>query len=604
MVLHALCVNGLLKTIIDSFFRLLNPVATLRTVTVSKISTLDRVANLPEFLVDALSRRGIAESEALSHQLTRLPSPSLMKGLADAVDYLIKARRIDANILIVGDFDADGATSTALLMKALPRLGFQQVNFFVPDRFTLGYGLSVAAVEALAYQKPDLIITVDNGISSIEGIAKANALGIGVIVTDHHLPGETLPDAKAIVNPSQPECEFPTKSLAGVGVAFYLLIALRKQLIEDGELTPKTAPNLAQYLDLVALGTVADLVPLEHTNRVLVAQGIKRIRAGKMSEGIRALLQVARKPHEQLTSSDLGFALGPRLNAAGRLDDMSQGIMLLTTDSPDFALDLATELDELNQARKNLQSSMEDQAKTLVDALEADVESLPRGLCLFQESWHQGVVGLVASKMKERCNRPVFAFAREDDDSAVLKGSGRSVQGVHLRDLLDRVATENSGLIDKFGGHAMAAGLSLHQDKLADFESAINKALGECEAQLFSKTVFSDGELAEENHHLYHAELIRDLLPWGQGVPEPQFHGTFNVFSSKVVGEKHLKLVLYKEDPNQLMDAIWFFYDPAEDVSTSLNVVYKLQVNHFRGNNSLQLHIEAVLDNDYKVIHE
>ncbi len=553
-------------------------------------------AELPPFLLQLLASRGITEDQHLYQRLADLPDPFLLMGMDKAIVRLANAFRKQQKITIVGDFDADGATSTALLLKALPALGFQHINFFVPDRFEFGYGLSVAAVQALRNQSPDIIITVDNGISSIDGVDFANKLGIDVIITDHHLPGKILPDAIAIINPNQQHCECPAKNLAGVGVAFQLVIALRQALKQMRLVDGTQLPNLAQYLDLVALGTVADVVPLDFYNRILVGQGIKRIRANQMSEGIRQLLLVAKKDYRFLTSSDFGFALGPRLNAAGRLEDMTQGIMLLVTESEVFANELAVDLDALNHARKQIEGSMQQEAEEIIQSLMAKVETIPLGFCLYHEDWHQGIVGLVASRIKEKYHRPVIAFAldKTEDGVTLLKGSGRSIQGVHLRDILDRMATQNPQLISKFGGHAMAAGLSMDHKYLADFSVAFNTVLAAVDKQVFEPTLLTDGEINEKDMHVYTAQQIKDVIPWGQGVPEPLFDGRFQVLSQRVVGGSHLKLVLFVHDASQAIDAIWFNYDIGINMSKGVQVVYKMDVNRYRGQQTLQLMVEQV----------
>lgn len=539
-----------------------------------------------------LSSRGITEDHELIQNLDQLTDPFLMKGIRKAVDRLVSAKVQQEKIVIMGDFDADGATSTALLMRAFQDFGFQQVSFFVPDRFTFGYGLSERAVEAVYRQQtPSLLITVDNGISSIDGVAKANALGLDVIVTDHHLPAETLPDALAIVNPNQPDCTFPHKTLAGVGVAFYLLIALRQELKRAGD----QQINLAQYLDLVALGTVADLVPLDFCNRILVSQGVKRIRAGKTREGIKQLLQVSKKDYRQVVSSDLSFSVAPKLNAAGRLEDMTQGIMLLLTDSDSFARDLAFDLNQLNQERRHIESQMQEEAEAILAELEIDENSLPRGLCLFHPDWHQGVVGLVASRLKEKYHRPVIIFAQ--DDSGSLKGSGRSISGIHLRDLLADIDSKNSNMIKTFGGHAMAAGLTIHAESRVEFETAFINALALVSNDHFQAGWLSDGAIKAKDFHLYTAKQIRDLIPWGQAMPEPLFDNEFILKDYRVVGEKHLKMKFAsQENPNQFLDAIWFFYDPSCDLVSgqAYHCVYRLHVNNFRDNETLQLQIEQI----------
>ncbi|CAA0113716.1 Single-stranded-DNA-specific exonuclease RecJ [BD1-7 clade bacterium] len=551
-----------------------------------------------------LASRGIVEDHQLQHELANLADPYLMKGMAQSVDRLQQALIAQQKIVIVGDFDADGATSSALCMLALTAMGFVNVSFTVPNRFEYGYGLSPAIVDELGWQKPDLLVTVDNGISSLEGVALANQRGMDVVITDHHLPGEQLPAAHAIINPNQAGCEFPSKALAGVGVVFHLLIALRKRLRESGWFSTQQIPepNLANYLDIVALGTVADVVPLDYYNRILVAQGIKRIRAGRMRPGIQKLLALANRDHRHITSTDLGFVLGPRLNAAGRLDDMTQGIMLLMTDSEPLAAELAQVLDEFNRDRKQIEQQMQFEALQIVDEVAGQLESVPRGLCLFHHGWHQGVVGLVASRIKERYHRPVIAFAPADaaDTSAdiELKGSGRSIKGIHLRDVLDEVASANPGLLEKFGGHAMAAGLSLRQSQLPAFEAAFLAALDQItDDQVFEASLESDGEVECRDMNLNTAMLIRDAVPWGQAMPEPLFEGQFRVVGQRLLAGKHLKFQACYPDEQQPVDAIWFNCDteqwPAAD-GALVDLVYRMSINHFRGDQILQLIVEQM----------
>ncbi len=524
--------------------------------------------------------------------------PPVLKDIDRAAGLLADAMAAQQRLLIVGDFDADGATSTALGMLALRAMGAMQVDFLVPNRFDYGYGLTPEIVDVARTRDPDLIITVDNGIASFAGIDACNAAGIPVIVTDHHLPADSLPAAAAIVNPNQPGCAFPGKGLAGVGVMFYLLCALRAELQRRDWFAKRglNPPNLAQYLDLVALGTVADVVPLEPNNRALVAQGLRRIRAGRCRPGIRALLQVAGRDPAQLVATDLGFTVGPRLNAAGRLDDISEGIRCLLTDDEDEALRLAGELDRLNRDRREIEREMQSQAEAVVAGIALDDDgALPPGLCLFDENWHQGVVGLVASRIKERTHRPVIAFALTDDGR--LKGSGRSVPGVHLRDMLDLVAKRKPAVLSHFGGHAMAAGLTLERQHLAEFEAQFTAVLRDnVPEHLLQPVLFSDGELPAEQMNLDIAKLLREGGPWGQKFPEPLFEGEFTIVSQRIVGERHLKLVLAHPDNREMLfDAIAFNIDPGlwpNNGLKSVRVVYKLDVNSYRGRESAQLMIE------------
>ena len=561
------------------------------------LSGCDFSAQLDPLLQRIYSSRGISSQQQLARQLKDLPQPSLMAGISAASERLVSAIYQQQSVLIVGDFDADGATSSALMVLALKAMGLKRVDFLVPNRFDYGYGLTPEIVDLATAKSPHLIITVDNGISSIEGVAHANQLGIEVIVTDHHLPGAVLPDAVAIVNPNQSGCEFPTKNLAGVGVAFYLLCAVRAALRERQWFAEQqiAEPDMSQWLDLVALGTVADVVPLDQVNRILVHQGIMRIRAGQSRPGIQALLRIAGKNMRSLVASDLGFALGPRLNAAGRLDDISLGIQCLLCDDPQQALRTAQALDDLNQDRKHIEASMQREALTIVDQLSMGDEDIPVALCLFQPDWHQGVVGLLASRIKEQYYRPVAAFARGDNGQ--LKGSLRSVPGLHIRDALDAVATQNPGLISKFGGHAMAAGLTLQEARLKDFEQAFQRQVAQSlsDDELQAKLI-TDGSLSAQQLAMPTAQLLRDGGPWGQQFPEPSFTGNFVIVQQRIVGENHLKMSLAPQDqPNQVIDAIWFNIDTAawpNSLLTDVNCVYKLDINEFRGLEKVQLLIQ------------
>jgi single-stranded-DNA-specific exonuclease len=549
------------------------------------------------FLQKIFQSRGLFSDSDLNLNLTQLPSPDKLLGLDTAVGHLVDALEMQKKILIVGDFDADGATSSALMMLALRAMGFESVDFLVPNRFDYGYGLTPEIVELAQQKTPDIIITVDNGISSVDGVACANKLGIKVIITDHHLPGKVLPDAAAIINPNQPDCEFPCKNLAGVAVAFYLLSALRAKLRTNQwfEKNSLPVPNMANYLDLVALGTVADVVPLDQVNRVLVNQGLLRIRSGLARPGILALLRIAGKDHSRIVASDMGFAVGPRLNAAGRLDDITRGIQCLLTDDPSQALELAQELEQLNQDRKAIEQGMQQEALKIVDDLPLDgQQELPAALCLYQADWHQGVVGLLASRIKEKFHRPVAVFA--NDKEGILKGSVRSIPGLHIRDALDAVATQNPGLITKFGGHAMAAGLSLEKSSLKAFEQALQQqVMDTIEPDDLEATLKTDGELAACLMTKQSAETIRDAGPWGQSFPEPSFQGIFILKSQRIVGERHLKVVLAPvDDESQQLDGIYFNIDIDQWPTsiTTVHCVYRLDINEFRGRETLQLLIQ------------
>ena len=566
------------------------------------LSGCDFADQLDPLLQRIYQSRGIDSQASLDRRLNCLPEPQSMTGLDAATQRLVTAAKKQQSVLIVGDFDADGATSSALMVLGLRAMGFQSVDFLVPNRFDYGYGLTPEIVDLAAEKSPDLIITVDNGISSVEGVARANKLAIEVIVTDHHLPGTQLPDAVAIVNPNQQGCDFPSKNLAGVGVAFYLLIALRTELRQQQWFDQQqiAEPNLSQWLDLVALGTVADVVPLDQVNRALVHQGLLRIRSGHSRPGIQALLRIAGKNPARLVATDLGFALGPRLNAAGRLDDISLGIQCLLCDDPQQALHTAQALDELNQDRKSIETGMQQQALAIVEQLGLDDKSMPAALSLFQPDWHQGVVGLLASRIKEKYHRPVVAFARGDNGD--LKGSCRSIPGLHIRDTLDAVATQNPGLITKFGGHAMAAGLSLNEDKLSEFEQAFEQQVAQLvtEDDLQARLI-TDGCLEAQQLSIHTAEMLRDAGPWGQLFPEPCFQGDFSIVQQRIVGERHLKLVLAPHNqPEIAIDAIWFNIDTARwpnPEAETVHCVYRLDINEFRGLESLQLMVQHLQAN-------
>ena len=560
--------------------------------------------SLPPLVRRIYSQRPLAAVTELELTLSQLIPPARLKGIDAAVDLLEAALKEGERLLIVADFDADGATSCALALTVLRAFGCAHVDYIVPNRFEYGYGLTPEIVELAKGKNPDLIITVDNGISSIEGIESARVAGIKTLVTDHHLPGRELPAADAIVNPNQPGCEFPSKSIAGVGVIFYVMLALRSRLRDNGWFTSKgiPEPNLAEQLDLVALGTVADVVALDHNNRILVSEGIKRIRAGRARPGILSLLTLAKRNFSTLAASDLGFAVGPRLNAAGRLDDMSTGIECLLTQSEHEAHEYALELDGMNKDRRDIEAGMREQAFALVDQLAFDADDLPAGLSLFDERWHQGVVGIVASRIKERCHRPVIAFALADadDPESELKGSARSIPGFHIRDALDAVAAANPGLVTKFGGHAMAAGLSLSRANFDAFAQAFAaEATRVLSPELLQATIVSDGELSAEELTLGCAADLAAAGPWGQAFPEPTFHGRFKLQQQRRLGENHLKMVLSPlGDDGFLVDAIAFGVSEADwpaSSATEIELAYKLYINEFRGARTLQLMVEHLL---------
>lgn len=545
--------------------------------------------------------RGIVEDELLQMRLDRLHKPESFKGLSEAVRLLVEAVYQQQRVLIIGDFDADGATSCALSVLALRAMGLNTVDYLVPNRFEYGYGLTPEIVAVAAGQKPDILVTVDNGISSIEGVAAAQARGMKVIVTDHHLPGEELPSADAIVNPNQDECEFPSKNLAGVGVIFYVMTSLRAALREKGWFKDNNIPepNMANYLDLVAVGTVADVVPLDFNNRVLVHQGLQRIRAGKARLGIMALLEVAGRRHHTLVASDLGFVIGPRLNASGRLDDISVGIQCLLCDSASLAREMALELDDLNRDRKVIESGMQQEALKSLNQLHLDEDAeLPWGLCLYDAGWHQGVIGILASRIKDRLHRPVIAFA-DADNGHEIKGSARSIEGLHIRDALSEVAARDPSLLSKFGGHAMAAGLSIAKDKFevfkSTFDSVVRQKIDEADLQA---QLLSDGKLSEDEISLTLAQVLRDAGPWGQHFPEPLFDGEFYLQQQRLVGEKHLKMVVSCSEKSQILfDAIAFNVDLAlwpNQAVRKIRLAYRLDVNEFRGRINLQLMVSYV----------
>jgi single-stranded-DNA-specific exonuclease len=496
---------------------------------------------------------------------------------------------------VLGDFDADGATSTAVAMLGLSMLGLQSIDFRVPSRFADGYGLTPGIIERLRDegQLPDLMVTVDNGISALEGVRAAKELGVKVVVTDHHLAGEALPDADAIVNPNQPGCSFLSKNAAGVGVMFYVLTALRKRLRETHRL-PDPEPNLGSLLDLVALGTVADVVPLDHNNRIFVEQGLRRIRQGEARPGILALLEIAGRDHTAISSTDLGFVVGPRLNAAGRLDDMSIGIACLLADSPDEARRLARELDTFNRERRTIEKDMKAQAQDLLASMSLDLEGLPWGLALFDPDWHQGVIGILAARIREQTHRPTIAFA-PDDNGENIKGSARSIPGLHIRDVLAVVDARHPGIIKKFGGHAMAAGMTLAKADLDAFSEAFDHAVRDIlSAEDLEAAITTDGPLGPNELSLDTAALLKRAGPWGQHFPEPLFDGDFRVVSQRIVGENHLKLVLQPVEGGGIIDGIAFNTGPEvpDYTFSGARVVYKPDANTFRGRTNLQLLVD------------
>lgn len=572
----------------------------LKLIRRRQVSTTEPIpdTNVHPLLARVYRGRGISSSRELSLALEQLLPPTLLLNADRAATLLADALARDCRIVVIGDFDADGATSTALAVLALRAFGGGQVDYLVPNRFEYGYGLTPEIVELAAARKPDLIITVDNGISSLEGVAVARALGINTLITDHHLAGRELPVADVIVNPNQPGCEFPSKNLAGVGVIFYIMLALRAELRARGWFEQSPEINLARYLDLVALGTVADVVPLDRNNRILVAEGLRRIRGGQCRFGILALLEVASRQPESVVASDLGFSVGPRINAAGRLEDMSIGIECLLGEDMVSARSHAIRLHQLNQDRRVIEHDMQAEALQILTKLSLDeAADLPVAMTLYQEGWHQGVIGILASRIKDRLHRPTIAFA--DGDVGEIKGSARSIPGIHIRDILEAVATRHPGLVTRFGGHAMAAGLTLPKAAYADFAVAFVAEVARHADDVHLQAVLeSDGELTSDDYHLDLATELRFAGPWGQHFPEPMFDGRFAVVSQRLVGEKHLKLVLTPAGSKTLLDAIAFNVDldiwPDPSVE-QVEIAYRLEVNEFRGQRSVQLMVEHLV---------
>lgn len=530
--------------------------------------------------------RGLTSADDLDYSLARLAPVSALENI-DAAAALVIAKR-DAPITVIGDFDVDGATSTALVLRCLREFGFKDVEYLVPNRFEYGYGLTPEIVDVAAKRSPQLLITVDNGVSSVSGVARANDLGIPVLVTDHHLPGSELPAAAVIVNPNLAGSRFPSRNLAGVGVAFYLMARIGRMLEDAGQSGAAKIP--ARYLDLVALGTVADVVPLDHNNRVLVQQGLMRLRGGQAVPGIEALLKIAGRTLARCVSTDLGFAVGPRINAAGRLEDISIGIECLLTDSADTANDYARILNQINGERRDIEATMREQAFRYVDKM--CEQRWPDCVCVYDPSWHQGVVGLIAARVKDRCHRPVIAFAREDEQ--FLKGSARSIQGVHIRDLLEAVSSVRPGLIEKFGGHAMAAGLTIAESALDEFKHLADQQMRRLYPQAdFSGAIVTDGALPQTALSLSFARSLRDAGPWGSAFPEPMWSGDFNVVEQRTVGENHLKMKVRSADGGNVVDAIAF--NQAGDVYRGVvQLAYTLDVNEFRGVENAQLIVEQI----------
>lgn len=542
--------------------------------------------------------RGLDEVEDMARQLNQLSPIRRLKGIDSAAKRLAQAVIQNQAILIVGDFDCDGATSTAIAVLALRQMGVQSVDYLVPNRFEYGYGLSPEIVDVAAIKSPDLIVTVDNGISSIDGVKRARERGIDVVITDHHLPGDHLPDACAIVNPNQPDCDYPSKNICGAGVVFFVMLALKQLLQTQGYFTDKALvpPNLANLLDIVALGTVADVVALDKDNRILVHQGIARIRAGRLRPGIKALLQVAGRNPATIQATDLGFAVAPRLNAAGRLQDMSIGIECLLTEQEAIAQQLAVELNNLNQERRSIEADMQQQASDFLQHLAVANDDFPWGVCLYNPDWHQGVIGILASRIKERLHRPAIIFA--PGEVGEIKGSARSIEGFHIRDGLDAIAVGNPGLIRKFGGHAMAAGLTLGADQFERFRKAFNEqVMSQLTEAHLQRIIFTDGLLTSAELTMTMLQILEEAGPWGHQFPEPVFEGEFRVIQQRIVGYKHLKVVLMPLGSELALDAIAFNVDTERWPDTrvqQIKVAYRLARNEFRGNISLQLILEAI----------
>jgi single-stranded-DNA-specific exonuclease len=544
--------------------------------------------------------RGVMSAAELDYDLARLLPYNELKGITQAVECLVEACQEQQRVLIVGDFDADGATSTALAILALKSLGLKNVSYLIPSRFDFGYGLTPEIVAVAAKQEPQLIITVDNGITSVAGVKAANDLGIKVLITDHHLPSDEPPKAHAIINPNQHGDQFRSKNLAGVGVIFYLLIALRAHLRDIGWFDAQNipAPNMAQFLDLVALGTVADVVSLDCNNRILVAQGLRRIRAGKCRMSIKALLAITKRNFENVLTCDLGFVIAPRINAVGRLDDMSVGVECLLTEDVERARSIAKQLDVLNNERRGIEEDMRRQAIRILDDLQLE-QDLPSGLCIFEETWHQGVLGILASRLKDKLHRPVIAFTAISETE--IRGSARSVGGVHMRDVLNKISVQNPGLITRFGGHAMAAGLSLERESYEMFaqifRAEVEQHLGSAD---LDGVIYTDGELPAEYFNLATAGLLRDAGPWGEGFAEPAFFGEFVLVDQRLVGQKHLKLTLRTPETKQEIDAICFNVNPniwPNFRCAKAKMVYRLGINEYNGRRSLQLTIDELIPN-------
>ncbi len=564
----------------------MKPVRPVVSRSIPSQSVIEQLGDIDPLHARLYAMRGLTAAEELDYRLARLAPVSALPNIDEAAQLVIANR--EKRIIVVGDYDVDGATSTALVLRCLREFGFADVDYLVPNRFKYGYGLSKEIVRVAAERSPALLITVDNGVSSVAGVEEANALGIPVLITDHHLPGNKLPAAAAILNPNLKDSSFPSHNLAGVGVAFYLMARVGRMLEEQGMAGAAKIP--AKYLDLVALGTVADVVPLDHNNRVLVQQGITRIRAGHAVPGIGALLNQSGRQLERCVSTDLGFAVGPRINAAGRLEDISVGIECLLTDSVEIASEYARVLDQINSERRDIEATMREQAFEVVDSLGS--QRWPSCVCVYDATWHQGIVGLIAARVRERCHRPVIAFARENDEH--LKGSARSIPGVHIRDLLEAVSTVQPGLIEKFGGHAMAAGLSITETDLAEFKRVAAQQMDRLYPNAdFSGAIVTDGRLPGAAFNLGFARSLRDAGPWGSGFPEPLWSGDFAVVEQRTVGEKHLKMRVRPADGGNAIDAI-AFNQAGPAYRGVVQLAFKLDVNEYRGVEKPQLLVEQI----------
>lgn len=551
-------------------------------------SAIAKLGDIDPLHARLFATRGLTSETQLDYGLAQMAPLSALENIDAAAELVISKR--EQRIVVVGDFDVDGATSTALMLRCLRQFGFEDVEYLVPNRFDYGYGLTPEIVAVAAERSPQLLITVDNGVSSIEGVARASEYGFPVLITDHHLPGKELPAAAVILNPNLRDSRFPSRNLAGVGVAFYLLAKIGRLLEEQGQIGAAKIP--ARYLDLVALGTVADVVPLDHNNRILVQQGLLRIRAGRAVAGIEALLTQSGRTLQRCVSTDLGFAVGPRINAAGRLQDISVGIECLLTDSAETAHEYAGALDDINKQRREIEADMREQAFRYVDQL--GEQRWPSCVCVYDSSWHQGIVGLIAARVRERCHRPVIAFAREDEH--FLKGSGRSIPGVHIRDLLEAVSTAKPGLIEKFGGHAMAAGLTIAESRLEEFKKIAAEQMHRLYPEAdFSGAIISDGPLPDASINLDFARSLRDAGPWGSAFPEPLWSGDFAVLEQRTVGENHLKLRVRPAGGGHIVDAIAFNQAGAAYRGT-VQLAYKLDVNEYRGKESPQLIVEQIVE--------